>query len=290
MAADGVSIKLNCSRFVSKDEINKTLYNYNIMRGTCLANYIQAQGLDKIKVVNVGQFFVVYFSPSDIVTAEPAAEPAPANLPCKEMLDLGVWETEMISLIKESDDDEELQDITKAKIKEIVSGKDKVKGAKQLELLVAQEMELPREYYFAGVKDKAGNESIALRWKYTRRAAKKQTAEMSRSLINIYDDSKEGVFVADFDKDAMFQLPDEVKKLIENILEFLRAEKTNDPCVFSLTELEEAEKPKDKDKDEDKDKEDKDENKDSDENKDLEEKKDSDSDEQKKKDSSDDLL
>ena len=31
-----------------------------------------------------------------------------------------------------------------------------------------------------------------------------------------------------------FQLPDEVKKLIENILELLGAEKTDDECVYSL--------------------------------------------------------
>lgn len=294
IAEDGVSIKLNCSRFVSKDEINKTLYNYNIMKGTCLANYIQAQGLDQIKAVNVGQFFVVYFSPSDIATAEPAAEPAPANLPCKEMLDLGVYETEMISIIKESDAEEELEDVTKAKIKEIVTSKDKVKAAKQFELLISQEMELPREYYFAGVKAKTGEESIALRWKYTRRAGKNQTAEMTRSLINIYDDTKDGIFIADFDKDTMFNLPDEVRKLIENIIDFLGAEKTNDPCVYSLTELDDAEKPKDEDKDKDEDKE-----KNSEENKDdksSDEKKDSESSDNDKKDdngdvsSSDDLL
>ena len=95
-------------------------------------------------------------------------------------------------------------------------------------------MELPREYYFAGVKDKAGNESIALRWKYTRRAAKNQTTEITKSLINIYDEGKDGVFVADFDKDSMFQLPEEVKKLIENILDFIGAQETDDPCVYSL--------------------------------------------------------
>ena len=46
--------------------------------------------------------------------------------------------------------------------------------------------------------------------------------------------AKEGIWIGDFDEDSMFKLPDEVKKLIESILEFLGAEKTNDPCVWSL--------------------------------------------------------
>ena len=52
--------------------------------------------------------------------------------------------------------------------------------------------------------------------------------------INIYGNSKDGVWVGDFDEKSYFQLPDEVKKLIENILELLGAEKTDDECVYSL--------------------------------------------------------
>ena len=243
---DGVSIKLNSSRFVSPEEIQKVLYNYEIMRGTCLASYIMSQGLDLCKTVNIGQFYVVYFCPSDIKSSQPGVEPEQSQLPCKEQLD---FEVEMINVIKESEDDEEIADVTKKKLSELINSKDKVKAAKQFELLIGQEMELPREYYFAGVKDKAGNESIALRWKYTRRAAKNQTTEITKSLINIYDEGKDGVFVADFDKDSMFQLPEEVKKLIENILEFIGAQETDDPCVYSVNV--EGAKKKDEDKKED---------------------------------------
>lgn len=245
---DGVSVKLNSSRFTSPQEIQKVLYNYEIMRGTCLAAYIMSQGLDLCKSVNVGQFYVVYFCPSDIKSSQPGVEPEQANLPCKEQLD---FEAEMVNVIKESEDDEEIADVTKKKLSELINSKDKVKAAKQFELLIGQEMELPREYYFAGVKDKAGNESIALRWKYTRRAAKNQTTEITKSLINIYDEGKDGVFVADFDKDSMFQLPEEVKKLIENILEFIGAQETDDPCVYSLNG-EGAKKKDEEDKSDDK--------------------------------------
>ena len=96
-------------------------------------------------------------------------------------------------------------------------------------------MELPREYYFAGVKDKQGNESIALRWKYQVKRPKGMSAEVTRSLVNIYGMDKDGIWVGDFDEDTMFNLPDEVKKLIENVLDFLGAEKTDDPCVYSLS-------------------------------------------------------
>ena len=142
----------------------------------------------------------------------------------------------MFSLVTESsDDDEELKDLTKEKLNELIQSKDKVKAAKAIELMVGQEMELPREYYFAGVKDKQGNESIALRWKYTVKRPKGMSAEITRSLLNIYGLEKDGVWVSDFDKDSMFILPEEVKKLIEHILEFLGAEKTDDPCVWDLS-------------------------------------------------------
>ena len=59
----------------------------------------------------------------------------------------------------------------------------------------------------------------------------------------------------------MFQLPDEVKKLIENILELLGAEKTSDECVYSLDS---KKSDKNDDKKDDKKDDDKDNNKDND--------------------------
>lgn len=230
---DGVSVKLNSSKFINPKEVNKVLHE-PVWQSTSVASYIQSQGLDSIKMVNLGMYIVVYFYPSDIKFAEPGMEPK-KNAPVKEQF---IEEAEMESLVVESDDDEELKDLTKEKLKEILNMKDKVKAAKQLELLVGQEMELPREYYFAGVKDKQGNESIALRWKYTIKRPKGMTSEITRSLLNIYDLSEEGVWVGDFDEDSMFQLPDEVKKLIETVLDFIGAKKTDDSCVWSLSEKE----------------------------------------------------
>lgn len=257
VAEDGFSVKLNSSKFVDKEEVNKILYNTNIMRGTTLASYIMQQGLTVMKMINVGQYFVVYFCPNDIKGAGKIEE-VPANIPCKEMQEYNIEETEMYSLIKESDDDEELKDITREKISELIGSKDKVKAAKQLELLISSQLELPREYYFAGVKSKDGDESIALRWKYTKKRPHNRTAENVRSIINIFDMTKEGIWIQDFDKDSMVTLPDEVDKLIHTILDFLGASETDNPCVWSLEGSEPGKKKDEKDeKDKDDDKEDK---------------------------------
>ena len=258
---DGFSVKLNSSKFVSKDAVNSTLYDSTIMRGTSLAGYVISQGLETMKVVPVGQFFVVYFCPSDIKASNPGQEPEPSKFPCTEMRQYGIDEAEMFSLITESDEEEEMEDITHKKIIELIDSKDKVKAAKQFELMVAQEVELPRDYYFAGVKDADGDESIALRWKYTKKRAHNKTTQITRSLINIYDSSKDGVWVQDFDKEAYFKIPEEVEKLINTILEFIGAKKTNNPCIWSL-EGSKDDKDDDKDKDEDKDEDNKDEKKD----------------------------
>lgn len=248
VAEDGFSVKLNSSKFVSKEEVNKILYDMTSMRNVSIDSLIRQSGLSVQKLIPIGQYFVVYYSPNDIKGANPGVEPEPANLPCSEMRTIDAEEVEMFAFITESDDDEELKDITKEKISELIKAKDKVKAAQQLELLVTQEMELPREYYFAGVKSKDGDESIALRWKYTRKRPHNKSSESVRSLLNIFDDSEEGIWVQDFVKDSMFQLPDEVKKLIESVLEFLGAEKTNDPAIWSLKKSDKKDEKKDDDK------------------------------------------
>ena len=261
LAEDGFSIKLNSSKFASEKDV-KYMLETPLDRTTIpLKQYIVSQGLDKIKVIKMGDFFVVYFSPKDIKAAGKDLESTQAETPVKEMLDMNIDEAEMINLFESDDDDEELEDLTKKELSKLIGEKDKVKAAKQFMQIVSQQMELPREYYFAGVKDKDGKESIALRWKYTKRRPHKKTAEMTRSLINIYANDKEGIWVGDFDKNSMFQLPDEVKKLIENILELLGAEKTSDECVYSLDS---KKSDKNDDKKDDKKDDDKDNNKDND--------------------------
>lgn len=283
---DGISLKIHSSKFVCPNCVNDIL-NACVGR-TSLINYIVQQGLNKSKMLNVGQYYVVYFYADDIAQSNEnpnpecgcsAPEVCDKCAPCTEQFE---DETELYSIISESDDDEEIQDLTRKKIKEIINLKDKVKAAKQFEMIVSQEIELPREYYFAGVKSKFGEESIALRWKYSKKRPHNRTEEVTRSLINIFGDGKEAVWVGDFDEKSLFNLPDEVKKLIENIIEIIGAEKTNNPCIFSIEE-------KDDDKSDDKKDEDKKDDEKSDDKKD-EDKKDDEKSDDKGSEKVDDLL
>ena len=252
VAEDGVSLKLNCSRFTNKEEINKTLNN-PIQRNMSLKEYVQSQGLDLIKMICIGQFWVVYFSPSDIKTAAPGAEAVQAEAPVKEQQEYNIEEAEInnFEMIIKEDEDEELKNPNKDELIEILAMKDKVKAAKKLEALVAKEIELPREYYFSAVKTLKGKEVLALRWKYTKRTGKKETSELTKSLMHIYDDGD--IFCADLDKNAMFNLPSEVNTLINNIIDMFDAEKTKDPAVFKIKDFEKKDENKeDKDKDKDK--------------------------------------
>jgi len=183
-------------------------------------------------MMDLGQYWIVYFSPSDVKTAKPGMEATPAELPVKEQMDWNLDDIEMHSLINESED-EEMEDSNVTKIKEILAMTDKVKAAKKLEALIANEIELPREYYFAGVKSNKGTESIGLRWKYTKRSDKKESMEIVKTLMKIY--GKEGeIFVPDFDENSMFNLPSEVNTLINNIIEMFNAEKTSDKAVYKI--------------------------------------------------------
>lgn len=240
IAEDGVSIKLNSTKFINEQEIrkvlNETLYN----DGSCLQTYITQQGLDKMSVVDLGMYKVVYFSASDLKTAQPGLESDPCQ-DCKESFMLNVYEAELIDINEANDDDVELEDETHKTLMELINSKDKVKAAKQFAAIVAKEIALPDEYYFCGVKDSDGEESIALRWRYMKRRPHKKSIENTRSLINIYGDGKEAIWVQDFDEEAYFKLPDDVRKLIENILELLDAQKTKDPCVWMIGEEEDKE-------------------------------------------------
>lgn len=237
VAEDGFSVKLNSSLFTSERAVYDVIYDTSKNYGISIASLINQHGLNKIKLVNIGQFYICYFMPDDIngVENEPK-EAIPSDIPCTEMLEYGIQEAELSTIVKESDDDEELEDENLKRLKEIFTMKDRVKAAKQLELLVGAEMELPREYYFAGVKSRDGEESIALRWRYSIKRPHGKTSDVVRSILNIYDDSAEGIWVQDFAKDSMFTLPKEVDTLIHSILDFLGASSTDDPSVFSLEE------------------------------------------------------
>lgn len=282
---DGVSVKLHSSQFVSEKNVYDRLYNV-MYNSQSLYSYITQQGLSVVKLVQVGQYYVVYFCPADIKTATAADDEAVAQLakscsgcaPCTEMLQMDIEESELSTITEGNEDDEdELEKLRAKQVNELIVIKDKVKAAKQFGALIAAQMTLPTEFYFCGVKSKDGDESIALRWRYTKRRPHGKSTEVTRTLINIFGVGDEAVWVQDFDKNSYFELPDEVKKLIENILEFLDAEKTSDPCIYKIAE-------DDKKKDEDKKKKDEEDKKAKDEEDDKTE------DDKSRGDDSDDLL
>ena len=246
---DNVSLKLSSSQFVSKQKTEEILwramYNDVFTYGTSsLYGYITSQGLPTVTFINLGGYYVVYFSPNDIKTAQDPnkmalnAMPEAAN---ESMLD----EFEIGTFIKEDDSEEEMKSETVSKVLELLDGPDKVKAAKQLELLVSKEIQLPREYYFSAIKFKSGEEAIALRWKYTKKMPfgkadgdgeyKETTVENTRSLMHIFGKGEKAIWVQDFDEDSLVELPEEVKKLIQSILDLLEAGETDNPSVFSLT-------------------------------------------------------
>ena len=277
---DGISIKLSSSKFTNERTIDDLLFAHlynDVSSQSCLYTYITSQGLTKISKINLGGgYWVVYFSPDDIKTAESPEELAAQNVPA-EALESMISEFEYTSIIKEDDGEEELKSQTVEKVLELLDGPDKVKAAKQLELLVSNEISLPREYYFSAIKFKTGEEAIALRWKYTKNMPfgkaegeegyKETTVENTRSLMHIFGKGEKAIWVQDFAEDSLVKLPDEVKKLIESILDILEADKTDDPAIFSLTG-ERKERDTKKDEDEDKKDDNKNNNSDDDDNED----------------------
>lgn len=259
---DNVSIKLSSSQFTSQQKTQellwRSLYNDVFTYGTSsLQGYITSQGLPKVTMINLGGYFVVYFSPDDM--------PAIANgccdgcfgkceCPCPcETCECAYDEFEYIRIYEEDNQDDDNgqnqddqnQDIDGAKHKEdpkpnevtiedILNNEDKVKAAKQLEILISQQINLPREFYCAAIKFKNDDEAIALRWKYEKKLPTGKSTENTRSLLHIFTGEDKKIWVQDYAKDSIVELPKEVQTLIENVLKFLKAEKTEDPAVFTL--------------------------------------------------------
>lgn len=266
LGEDNVSIKLHSSKFVNEESINKVLYEPLFNDCKTLDSYIREQGLTKVTKVDLGMYYVVYYSPDDIAQAvspiaqEPNAVAATCGdceyscgcCPCPCEAKESIYdEFEFSTIIKEDEAEEEMKDVTLEKILELVDSKDKVKAAKQLEILVSQQIELPREYYFAAIKFKSGEEAIALRWKYTKKLPTGQSTENVRSIMHIFGKGDKAIWVQDFDKDSIVKLPDDVKKLVESVLELLEADETDDPAVFKLTGERKERKDKKDDKKED---------------------------------------
>lgn len=230
---DGVSIKIHNSEFTDPDKVYKILYTL-VDRYNSVASYIKAQGLDVIKLVNLGRFYVVYFCPSDIPSAEnPNDECSDKCVACIEMHQYGIEEAELHSISEAVDwnGDEEMEDKTKEEVADIINADNKIKAASDFAEKLSHVIELPENFYIKAVKDADGNESIALRYKYNKRRPFGKTITVTKSLINIYNTEKNGIWVDAYEtKDS---LGEDIVNIIEQILKWIGASETSDPCVWS---------------------------------------------------------
>ena len=281
VAEDGFSIKLSSVQFTSEQKtseiLNRSMYNDVFSYGTSsLEGYIMSQGLRKVTLINLGSYYVVYFSPEDIKAAqspinmennvkgytsvgEYSGECCPNPCEMKESL----YDEFELCYLKEKEDnlnnsndnssDQNNNDSSSnepnntdnssnnnsnsdsdGKISEILNSEDKVKAAKQLEILISQKIQLSREFYFTAIKFKNEDEAIALRWKYDKKLPNGKSTENVRSIMHIFGTGENAIWVQDYAKDSIVELPKEIKKLIENVLKILGAKSTNDPAIFNL--------------------------------------------------------
>ena len=280
VAEDGFSIKLSSVQFTSEQKtseiLHRAMYNDVFSYGTStLEGYIMSHGLRKVTMINLGSYYVVYFSPEDIKAAQPpismetnakgyscegeySGECCPSPCEMKESL----YDEFELSYLKEDDqndsndnsDDQNSNDDSSNnkdnntdnssndssnsdsddKISEILNSEDKVKAAKQLEILISQKIQLSREFYFTAIKFKNEDEAIALRWKYDKKLPNGKSTENVRSIMHIFGTGENAIWVQDYAKDSIVELPKAIKQLIENVLKILGAKSTNDPAIFNL--------------------------------------------------------
>ena len=282
VAEDGFSIKLSSVQFTSEQKtseiLHRPMYNDVFSYGTSsLGGYIMSQGLRKVTLINLGSYYVVYFSPEDIKAAQ-----SPINMennakgyscvgeysgeccpnPC-EMKESLYDEFELCYLKEKEDnsnnsndnsDDQNTNNDSSSdepnntdnssndnsnsdsddKISEILNSEDKVKAAKQLEIIISQKIQLSREFYFTAIKFKNEDEAIALRWKYDKKLPNGKSTENVRSIMHIFGTGENAIWVQDYAKDSIVELPKAIKQLIENVLKILGAKSTNDPAIFNL--------------------------------------------------------
>lgn len=256
---DNQTLKIYNSQFTSEDTIFRIL-NFKPDGRTSLLSYVTMQGLPKVKLVNLGSVYVVYFYATDIAGQEDpeslATNSLPANQDCAnpdncicdktctdDMCSAGYTECEISDLSKyiiESDEQTplfysgeiDLEDPTLRAIREITGESDKVKACGDFEKAIENNIQLPDGYYWKGVKDKDGLESIALRKKFMKRRPFGKEQECVKSLMNIYNNEEGGIWVEPFDhKD---RLDREESQLLDSILAFIQAVPSDDPCVWSV--------------------------------------------------------
>lgn len=236
---DGRTLKVYNSTFSSREAVDAVL-NFNPGVGTSLREYVAMQGLPLYKAVRQGGTLAVYFYSTDIAGQEDPAtfgdnpvpavsEPLPS--PYEEALQSSTDE-ELSSVLEEVGEETEMRDILNKTFYDLAGTADQTESDKKWAAALGENVRLPEGYYWANVKDEDGHKSIALRKKVTKRQSFGRSSKYAVSLINIYNNGKNAIWVGIFDhKD---QCPAEDVQLIESIISFIGAVPTQDPCVFTF--------------------------------------------------------
>lgn len=237
---DNRTLKIYNSTFSSPEAVDAVL-NFRPDGRTSLREYVAMQGLPLYKTVPQGNTLVVYFYSTDIAgqedpatfaTVPQAPVDAPLPSPYEEALKYSTDEELSCVVMEELGEETEMRDILNKTFYDLAGEADKTESDKKWATAIGDNVKLPDGYYWANVKDEDGHKSIALRRKITKRLSFGRSNKYAISLINIYNNGNNAIWVGCFDhKD---QCPVEDVELIESILSFIGAVPTKDPCVFTF--------------------------------------------------------
>lgn len=236
---DNRTLKVYNSTFSSQEAVDAVI-NFKPDGRTSLREYVAMQGLPLYKTVAQGNTLVVYFYSTDIAGQEdpatftghpipPVDEPLPA--PYEEAL-LFSTDEELSQVLEEVSEETEMRDILNKTFYDLAGAADQTESDKKWASALGENVRLPNGYYWANVKDEDGHKSIALRKKIVKRQSFGRSNKYVISLINIYNNGKNAIWVGCFDQKD--QCPAEDVELIESILSFIGAVPTQDPCVFTF--------------------------------------------------------
>lgn len=238
---DDVSILVHSSFFSNKDITYTQIYLPVWNDKVSLASYVSQQGLNNIKVIPTGngEECVVLFCPSDMpqlgyngsctTDTEPkcACESKEVEY---EQFTFEEGEDMMNGIKNYGFGDQEIESIQKKDLREILGSKDKVKAAKMFDDILKKNMRMPENYYIKAVRDEDGNESIALRYRYEKKKPFGKSVTLTKSIVNIYNTEEGGIWVDDAEN-----LPEEMKGVVDDMLNFVGIRRTSDPNSFSIS-------------------------------------------------------
>lgn len=238
-------IILRSHLFANQEDVNAIIYADLFQPGTSsVFNYIYNQGLTKMQILKEGDYFVVTFEPNDI--AKPALVPQQGKDELTNTFEetRKEYEVESQYLLEEDQyggvkmqntiGDQEIDILQKNDLRNLLGGDDKVKAAKAFAAAVSQNMKLPENYYIKAVRDEDGNESVALRYRYEKRRPFGKTQTITKTLMNIYGLGDDGIWVDGYDDKA--SVPEEMRGIIDGILNFVGVRRTGDNCTFTIAE------------------------------------------------------